>query len=224
MRSNHGATYAVPPFGGNNDLTGLLLERVRRLDYRSFVECVRQTLAASGFHGVVSRRVGMKGKNAGGGWDIEAHRGKGIAQENILVQVKRNTEPVQARYVDELRGAAMRSASTEAMIVTDGSFSPAALKAASEGRMVSIHLVDGEHLAGLMRSRWMGVRRSSNDPRQTDRWIVDDDFFDRLQSPKEDMTKTSANDQTGIKVTISINPGSRYRLVPFADGQKTKSE
>lgn len=197
----------TPPAGGHDDLRRQLYERLQRLPFPAFVECVSHTLEACGYTGVETHRTGRKGKNAGGGWDLDATLNSGLSSGRALVQVKHSPgqKLVQCRCVDELRGATLRTGAGEGILVTSGSFSPIAVKAAAGCSSPPVHLLDGERLAELMRRHFVGLRRATTDPEDPDRWVLDANYFDSLGS--DGFTASPSKCMTGITVTITVQAG-----------------
>lgn len=204
----------MPPEGGHEDLRKQLYDRLQRLAFPAFAECVCHTLEACGYTGVETRRVDRKGKNAGGGWDLEAILNAGLSSCRTLVQLKHSPgqKPVQCRCVDELRGAALRSGAGEAVLVTTGGFSPLAVKAATGCSYPPVRLIDGARLAELMRRHHVGLRRATAAPDDHDRWVTDTAFFDSLE---RDATSASpAKLAPEVTVTITVQAGRSALSLP----------
>ena len=122
---------------------------MRSLPYGAYLEAVRATLEAAGYHGVRVLRKGSS-RNADGGVDIAGDASAGLATVRFAAQAKRGASPVQKRYVDELRGAAARLGAGHGVLVSTAGFSPSAVEAANACAAVPILLLDGRALASLM--------------------------------------------------------------------------
>jgi restriction endonuclease Mrr len=76
----------------------------------------------------------------------------------VLVQAKQYGIPVQAKYVDELRGTIARLGGGQGIIVSTAEFSPVALASAKASTILPVRLVGGELLARLLIRHRIGVR------------------------------------------------------------------
>ncbi len=96
-----------------------------------------------------------------------------------LVQVKQYRTPVSRRFVDELRGAMLRTGAQQGLLLTTSSFyGPAYTAVHEEGAegIAPVRLVDGEELLNLLIKHRLGVRESDSVHPE-----VDVDFFEYLK-------------------------------------------
>jgi restriction endonuclease Mrr len=167
-----------PRSGGKqaeNELRGRLRERLLGISYPAFGRCVQRLLTAMGYSGVLVEREHFRGRNSSGGWDLEATARTGVTTAWLIAQVKQYREPVQKRYVDELRGTMLRADARHGLLITTSGFSPAARQAAAAGRIAPIRLVDGPELLNLLIRHKVGVRENASGTLETN-----EAFFDRL--------------------------------------------
>lgn len=165
-----------------NELLSLLL----RLPFTAFIQSCADLLTALGYEDVRPvARGGKNGKNRSGGIDLEGWVRVGATRRPIVAQVKQIDlqERVPRRYLDEVRGAALRIGATEALLLTTGTFSYLVLEqierqqralASNVPPMVPVQCVDGEKLAGLLIQHKIGILREENIER------VDYAYFSRL--------------------------------------------
>ena len=140
-----------------------LLRQIHSLSITGYEMLLVELLRAVGYEQVQvlrdhkRQRHSHKGRNGHGGVDIIAESRSGLATDAVLVQVKQYERPVSRRFVDELRGALLRTESRHALLITTSHFSPAAVKAAQEDHIAPVHLMDSEKLCGLLIRYQIGV-------------------------------------------------------------------
>jgi len=172
-----------PPFRHSQSkpsrLSRELRERLLSLSYRAFLQAVLHLLSATGYAQVIpTGRSGFKGRNTGGGWDLEAQGfTDGGEAVRAIAQVKQfRTLSVQQRTVDELRGCLLRAQADEAWLITLSTFSaPAQAAAQAGGGTAPIRLLDGDALAEQMVRHQVGICRKGKE------WIVNDRYFQSLE-------------------------------------------
>ena len=131
-------------------------EQVRQtllaLPFPDYAACVAVLMARMGYQEV--RPLGPlheKGRNSYGAHDIRATYVQGLTKSSVIAQVKQYAMPVPRSFVDELRGAMLRTGAQQALLFTTSSFAPAAIEAVQAGQHTApIRLVAGEELARLM--------------------------------------------------------------------------
>jgi inner membrane protein len=182
-------------------LHGLLLKEARALGVTAYEALIAELLQAIGYEqvqplrGNKRRRRSHKGRNAHGGVDIIARSRSGLATDAILVQVKQYERPVSRRFVDELRGALLRTESRHALLITTSHFSPAAIKAASEDHVAPVHLMDGEKLCRLLIQHQIGMRPGSGE-----RPLIDAAFFQSLNRKYPSAENAARRAKTPVQV------------------------
>lgn len=136
----------------HNKLQAQLLE----LSIQSYEQLIAQVLRAVGYENVrvlrdprPSRRS-HKGRNRHGGYDITALVSTEFNTQPVLIQVKQYERPISRRFVDELRGALLRTQARQGVLITTSTFAPRARQAASEDHIGPIHLIDGAGLHELL--------------------------------------------------------------------------
>lgn len=147
---------------GDRPLRNELKERLLCLNFHAFAECIRHLLERMGYEDVrLSGRRDWRGRNAGGGYDLEAFLPCGIGRRRVIVQVKQyDSQLIFQRSLDELRGATLRSGASEALLITTGRFAPSVgvLSGAwSLPSVAPVRLLDGEALFDLMATHLIGV-------------------------------------------------------------------
>lgn len=157
-------TVEAPPVAGGledelaeNNLTVRkdLLKFIREMEPRQLEHLVGQLLTELGYEDVqVTQYVGDQGI------DVTATlTAGGVASVNTAVQVKRQASSVGGPVVQQLRGSL--TADQRGLLITTGSFSPAAKAQATATGMLPISLVEGDEFVDLMISRNVGVTRKS---------------------------------------------------------------
>jgi hypothetical protein len=92
--------------------------------------------------------------------DLLAERPVPGGRRPVLVRLKRyrSSEPVFRRYVDELRGVALRRGAAEAVLITTSSFPPSVVAAGYPSQpVVPVRLIDGAELVRLCATHRVGV-------------------------------------------------------------------
>ena len=140
------------------------------------------------------KRRSHKGRNRHGGVDLIAYSRSGLSSDTVLVQVKQYERPVSRRFVDELRGALLRTKSRHALLITTSRLSPTAVRAACEDHIAPVHLMSGEGFCRLLIQHYIGVRRNEHGTLR-----VDHDFFQELneQAGQLAVEKSSARPRKG---------------------------
>lgn len=161
--------------------------QLHALSVRGYERLVAQLLRVAGYEDVRIlrdhriRRRSHKGRNQHGGVDITASLRAEFGTTPVLVQVKQYQRPVSRRFVDELRGALIRTRSRQGLLITTSSFAPAARRAATEDAIGPIHLLEGNQLRDLLMTHRLGVRRNKRG-----QWVLRQRFFRRLEKPLSD--------------------------------------
>ncbi len=177
-----------------------LRERLLSLSYRACLQSVLHLLSATGYTQVVpTGRSGFKGRNTGGGWDLEAQgfTGRGEAVRAIAQVKQFKTLAVQQRTVDELRGCLLRAGADEAWLITLSTFSAPAKEAAQAGGGTApIRLLDGQALTEQMIRHQVGICREGKE------WVVNERYFQALEqrfSRESATNKTLKNERPEVK-------------------------
>ncbi|MDF2441464.1 MAG: inner rane protein [Abditibacteriota bacterium] len=186
----------------NEDVEEALLQNLLQLRVSDYESLVARLLQAIGYEQVrVLRgsrpiRRSHKGRTQHGGVDIMAWSRAGVANDRVLVQVKQYERLVSRRFVDELRGALLRTQSRHALLITTSRFAPAARRAAQEDHIAPIHLMSGQRLCRLLMRYQIGVQHNRHGDLQ-----VDDSFFKRLHASHTD----------GTGASDAVKPGKQSR-------------
>ena len=145
------------------DFADKLQTQLLDLSIQSYEQLIAQVLRAVGYENVrVLRdprpsRYSHKGRNRHGGYDITAIVSTEFSTQPVLVQVKQYARPISRRFVDELRGALLRTQARQGLLITTSTFAPRAREAAQEDYIGPIHLIDGAGLYELLVRYRMGV-------------------------------------------------------------------
>lgn len=157
---------SLPPLSPEELLHARLDEELRNLSVRGFERLIARLLRASGYEDVrvlrdhTKPRRSRKGRTDHGGADLTASLRAEFGVTPVLVQVKQYERPVSRRFVDELRGALLRTQARQGLLITTREFAPAARAAAVEDHIGPIHLLDGQGLRDLLITHRLGLRRS----------------------------------------------------------------
>ncbi len=152
------------------------------LSVRAYERLIAQVLRAAGYENVrILRdhrlpRRSHKGRNTHGGVDLTALIRTEFNAQQVLVQVKQYQRPISRRFVDELRGALLRTQARQGLLITTSTFAPIARRAAGEDHIGPIHLIDGAGLHDLLVRYGLGVRQNKKG-----RLFVARRFFHRLE-------------------------------------------
>lgn len=165
-RANNTAEEESPslPLSPEELLRSRLEEQLHALSVRGFERLIALVLRSSGYEQVhilrdhTRKRRSHKGRTRHGGVDLTASLKAEFGVTRVLVQVKQYKRPVSRRFVDELRGALLRTQARQGLLLTTGSFSPAARQAASEDHIGPISLVDGAMLLDLLIAHRIGLK------------------------------------------------------------------
>ncbi len=166
-----------------------LREQLLQLSPSAFEHLIARLLEACGYgrvqllnasSGELPQSLGF-GRRAAqtGGADLRALSSNGLSHTMTLVQVKQYRIPVSRRFVDELRGAMLRTGAQQGLLLTTSSFyGPAYTAVHGEGAegIAPVRLVDGEELLNLLIQHHLGVREIDSVYPQ-----INLDFFDYLE-------------------------------------------
>ena len=167
---------------GKDEFCVLLHNQLVSLSVRAYERLIADLLRRAGYEEVrilrdhhIQRRS-HKGRTAHGGVDIMATSRSALQTMPVLVQVKQYQRPVSRRFVDELRGALLRTQARHALLITTSTFPPAAWRAAREDHIGPIQLIDGAQLQALLIRHRLGVRKSARN-----RWALNSQYFRSLE-------------------------------------------
>lgn len=157
-----------PPEKSTTDSVGRnihekLQSQLLDLSIQGYEQLIAQVLRAVGYENVRvlrdpnSKRRSHKGRNRHGGYDITALVKTEFNTQPVLIQVKQYERPISRRFVDELRGALLRTQARQGVLITTSTFALRARQAASEDHIGPVHLVDGGDLRELLLNYRIGV-------------------------------------------------------------------
>lgn len=166
----------------NEEFHDKLQAQLLELSIQSYEQLIAQVLRAVGYENVrvlrdprPSRRS-HKGRNRHGGYDITALVSTEFNTQPVLIQVKQYERAISRRFVDELRGALLRTQARQGVLITTSTFAPRARQAASEDHIGPIHLIDGAGLHELLVRYHLGVGEN-----RRGRLYIQKRFFRRLE-------------------------------------------
>ena len=137
-----------------------------------FERLCQRLLRESGF-----TQVEVTGKSSDGGIDgIGVVRISGFLSFKVLFQCKRWQNAVGAAVVRDFRGA-MTGRTEKGLIITTGSFTPAAMREATRDGAPEIDLVDGEQLINKLKALELGVKTAEV---IVEKVTIDPDFFHNI--------------------------------------------
>ena len=146
-----------------NDFPARLRAQLLNLSVGSYERLIAQVLRSVGYENVrvlrrpCASRHSHKGRNRHGGFDLTALVSTEFSTQPVLVQVKQYQRPISRRFVDELRGALLRTQARQGLLITTSIFAPRAREAAREDHIGPIHLIDGAELGELLVRYRLGV-------------------------------------------------------------------
>ncbi len=147
----------------NQDFHQKLHSQLLDLSIQAYEQLIAQVLRSVGYENVRVlrdpnlKRRSHKGRNRHGGYDITALVSTEFNTQPVLIQVKQYERPISRRFVDELRGALLRTQARQGVLITTSTFALRARQAASEDHIGPIHLIDGAGLRELMVRHRLGV-------------------------------------------------------------------
>src|SRR5690242_7335825 len=95
-----------------------LRNRLLTLPFPEYARCLAHLLTKLGYEDV--RLMGAthaRGRNAHGGFDLQATAQHGLTRSLLLSQVKQYRQPVPRSFVDELRGAMLRQGAQQGLLL-----------------------------------------------------------------------------------------------------------
>lgn len=146
-----------------------LREQLLELSTPAFEHIVARLLRVCGY-GDVQVLEGCKG-----GADLSASTSSGLSQTVTLVQAKQYRSPVSRRFVDELRGAMLRTGAQQGVLLTTSTFYLPAYRAMWKDCPLPVRLVDGPELLSLLLTHGLGVTTSA-----AGRLKIDHGYFAQL--------------------------------------------
>lgn len=160
----------------NNTQRKGLREKLGNMDPNDFEKVVASLLQALGYEDV--RVVGQRGDR---GVDVVATVQLGISAITEVVQVKRHTGSLGRSVVNELQGALPHHGAIRGTLITLGTFSEGAKKAAVHPHAAPITLVDGDMLLALLVEHEIGIRKSQTPPL----YGFDDEYFAQFRAQEQ---------------------------------------
>lgn len=151
-----------------NEWKNSLLDALKALTPKAFEQLSQMLLRVSGFID-----VNITGKPGDGGID-----GTGILRMNlvsfrVLFQCKRYDGSVSANTVRDFRGA-MQGRADRGLIITTGTFTPAAKAEATRDGAPLIDLINGDELCELLKDNKFGVKTE-----MVEKVTVNDEWFEK---------------------------------------------
>ena len=119
----------------------------------------------------------VRGGIVRGGVDFSAISQQGLSSGLTLVQAKQYRIPVSRRFVDELRGAMLRSGAQHGLLITTSTFYGPALQAVALPSAWPVRLIEGSALLDQLFGHRLGVRQTVSG-----RWQLDRGFLERLSN------------------------------------------
>lgn len=142
-----------------------LSDILHNIDPFAFERLAKRLLRECGFESVeVTKKSGDGGIDGYGKLKVN-----GIFCFNVAFQCKRYSGSVPASDIRDFRGSLSR-AMEKGIFITTGTFSPAAIKEASDSGKQQIDLIDGEELLTKMRDLGLGLKEVKD-------YAIDRDFF-----------------------------------------------
>jgi hypothetical protein len=189
-----------------------LLARLIPLPYPALLAVARDLLSALGYEDVRPvDRAGKRGKNRSGGFDLDGYVTVGPGRRRVIAQVKQMATDAKThqRALDEVRGAALRTGASEALVLTTGTFSyvvQAQLERqgwaahAGNAQVIPVRCLDGTQLAQLLVSHGIGVAGEGGELR------LDEGYFASLPSHTPGVARQA-------KGAVAEDAPQRHRVV-----------
>jgi restriction system protein len=146
-----------------------LLARMKAIDPGAFERLCQRLLREANFE-----KVEVTGRSGDGGIDGVGLLRLGLLSFPTYFQCKRYEGSVGAGAVRDFRGA-MAGRGEKGVVITTGTFSPAAQHEATRDGVPPIDLIDGDALCELLRQHRVGVRVTSRTVEDT---TIDDQWWD----------------------------------------------
>ena len=154
-----------------------LREKLLSLPLPIFERLVLKVIQQSGYSNVrLVEKMDSRGRTLIGGLDLKAYCQTDISQSLTIAQIKRHKAPVPRRFVDELRGAMLRTGAKHGLLITTLACSKAAHQAAQAIPMLPITILEGNSLIDLLIDRRIGVEQQT-----VQRLVLSDEYFRKLQ-------------------------------------------
>jgi restriction system protein len=135
-----------------------LHEKLLGLPLPVFERLVLRVIQQSGYRDVhLAEKMDSRGRTLIGGLDLKAYCQTDIAQSLTIAQIKRHKGQVPRRFVDELRGAMLRTGAKHSLLITTSMCSKAAHDAAQAIGILPVTLIEGDALLNLLLTHHMGV-------------------------------------------------------------------
>ena len=131
-----------------------LREQIMTLPVPAFEHLIARLLSSCGY-AEVQVLAGSQG-----GADISASSSNGLSRAVTLVQAKQYRRPVSRRFVDELRGAMLRTGAQQGILLTTSTFYVPTYRAVWKECPLPVRLVDGAEVLDLLISHRLGVNTS----------------------------------------------------------------
>lgn len=149
---------------------------LENMEFAAFERIMKSLLYKSGYLSVqLIGRNYKRGRTASGGLDLTARSVTELSSALTIAQVKQYKRVVSRRFVDELRGAMLRTGAEQGLLLTVSNFSKVAHAAARESKVAPIKLIEGEEVLDLLFAYRIGVRESKG------QWRLDEKYLDFLQ-------------------------------------------
>jgi membrane-bound metal-dependent hydrolase YbcI (DUF457 family) len=160
----HQVALPSPLYEPNQPDREALRTELLSLSFHAFEACMQDLLRSLGYTQVhLLDRTMWRQRTRHGGHDLTAASCTGVTHSHILIQVKQYSRPVSRRFIDELRGALVRAEADHGLIITTGTFSKVARRAALSGSLAPIRWGDGEELLDLLIVHEVGVQRGKDE-------------------------------------------------------------
>jgi inner membrane protein len=160
------------------------------LPFHAFEGCLCDLLSAMSYEEVtLLRRTQTRQFTNHGGRDMEAYTHTGITRARLVLQAKQYRRPVSRRFVDELRGTALRLGAGQGLLITTSTFSTVARRAADTS-VAPVQLMDGETLVRLLIKHRIGVAAPPRSGKESA--CLDEAYFTRLRErfPEQQARRT----------------------------------
>ena len=160
-----------PGSGPDDDWSTALLEALKKMDPAAFERLAKRLLREAGF-----QKVDVVGRAGDGGIDGVGLYKMSLVSFPIYFQCKRYAGSVGAGVVRDFRGA-MAGRGDKGLIITTGTFTPAAQAEATRDGAPPVDLIGSDELCDLILEYRLGVDVAERVVREV---TVDESFFDNF--------------------------------------------
>jgi restriction endonuclease Mrr len=189
-----------------------LYDHLLALDFHAFLKAISELLQKMGYEEVaLAGRTQWIGRNRNGGYDLSASCAVPGGRRRVIVQVKQydRDHRVYRLPIDLLRGVALRTGASEAILITTSSFSHSVDTARyASAPLVPVRLINGDELIGLLHRHELGVQDTPTTAGAAGRTKVNSHYFAEL-AETDSRARLPGTSGAGVQLTVCFVPPLR---------------